>query len=220
MKKNIETGQVVLIAGAAGTFKSVLSFFYASSYIDEYEKNALYITLEQTRESHLRAMESIGFKISKNMLVSDYNHMRKDFKDEQDYEIDIISSIKLMITKLKKDLNDQLAFFVLDSLNALYSLSKMKNPRIQMHSLFSFLRDNNLISLMIKESVYPGITDDVMVQESYLVDGIINLGIIDDQNKTNRYVQIVKMRNSFHDLRKYEIDINNDTLRILSPIYE
>ncbi|MGV8121255.1 MAG: RAD55 family ATPase [Vulcanimicrobiota bacterium] len=220
IKKNVEPGQVVLITGAAGTLKSVFTFFYESNYIDEYNKYGIYITLEQTKESHLAAMESIGFKMSNNLLLSDYNNMRRDMRDEKEYEIDIISSIKIMISKLKKDLSDNLAFFALDSMNALYTLSRMKNPRVQVHSLFTYLRDNNLISFMIKEHWEHGMSSDLDVQETYLVDGIINLGIMDDSNKLNRYIQITKMRGAHHDLKKYQIDIKNSSLMIMSPLYE
>jgi KaiC/GvpD/RAD55 family RecA-like ATPase len=220
MNKNVDAGQVVLVTGAAGTLKSAFSFFYASNYIQEYEKYGLYITLEQTRESHMQAMESIGFQMSKNLLISDYNNMRRDIKEEKEYEIDIASSIKMMISKLKKDLGPAFMFFILDSLNVVYAFSKMKNPRIQVHSLFSFLRENNLISFVIKETKEPGIINEVDVQETYLVDGIVNMGIIDDRNRINRYIQVVKMRGMHHDLKKYEIDIKNNSLMILSPVYE
>jgi len=58
------------------------------------------------------------------------------------------------------------------------------------------------------------------VQETFLVDGIINLGLIDEKNRINRYLQVTKMRGIHHDLRKYEVDIKDNSLMILSPIYE
>jgi circadian clock protein KaiC len=221
MMKNIEPGQVALVTGCAGSMKSTFCFAYATSYLQEYHKHGLYITLEQTRESHLQSMESVGFALPKNLIISDYNNMRRDFKEEKEYDIDLVSSIKIMLSKLKKDTGQSLVFFVLDSLNVLYSFSKMKSPRIQIHSLFSFLRENNLISLIIKETREPdNLINDFDVQETFLVDGIINLGLIDEKNRINRYLQVTKMRGIHHDLRKYEVDIKDNSLMILSPIYE
>ena len=57
-------------------------------------------------------------------------------------------------------------------------------------------------------------------QLDYMVDGIVELGFVDNGQEVNRYLQIRKLRGSPHDLRKYLLMINDDGLEVKGLLYE
>jgi len=54
----------------------------------------------------------------------------------------------------------------------------------------------------------------------YMVDGIVELGLVDDRRDVYRYLQIRKLRGSGHDLRKYVLEITSEGLEVKGFLYE
>ncbi|MBI2252810.1 MAG: hypothetical protein HYU63_08765 [Armatimonadetes bacterium] len=208
---------IILIKGKAGTLKSALSFSLMANYLMNYNnKFGVYLTLEQSWESHLRNMNSIGIQLPENLLISDYNHMRREinFKEQK---FDVIEGIKSILRRFKEEMGDNFCFFVLDSLNAFSALSNFKNSRLALFNFFDFLRRLGLISLIIKENL-DGL--EGCSHESYLSDGIILLGVLELGSNVSRYIQFIKIRGFYHNLKKFQLDIRDGNLIVLKPIFE
>jgi len=61
LESDIPQGSVVLVIGAEGALKSGFVFNIMSSYLKAHDgEHGLYVTLEQTSESHLRNMDSLA----------------------------------------------------------------------------------------------------------------------------------------------------------------
>lgn len=210
---------VIIIEGEAGTLKSASAFSLLSNCLNTYNKFGVYLTLEQSWESHLRNMNSIGIQLPENLLVSDYNHLRKEMKSDLQF-FEVLEGIKLILKRFKEEMKDDFCFFVLDSLNALYALSDFKSLRTEAFDFFNFLRSLGLVSLIIRETVdnRSGAAEEG-VYERYLSDGIIKLGTLELKGEVVRYIQLVKMRGCTHSLNKYQLDIKNNNLIILGPIH-
>jgi len=59
-ESDIKKGSIVLVQGASGTLKSGFVHNILSNYISKHKDYGLYVTLEESEESHIRNMESLG----------------------------------------------------------------------------------------------------------------------------------------------------------------
>jgi KaiC/GvpD/RAD55 family RecA-like ATPase len=222
----VPKGSVILVTGTAGTLKSAFAYEILSKYLmkqkDEY---GIYTTLEETKESHIRNMESLGIKLNKRLMVSDIASFRRHIDYEKMDFLDlIVSRINKgsVITSKKRDQNSKsaqgenknkeykLSCFVLDSLNALYSLlehemdgKKLRNKMLQ---FFDMLRQKNLVSFLILELP----RNEPYSYEFFLGDGIIEFGIEYIDGFYKRYFQVKKMRATRHKLEPHVLEVDEE----------
>lgn len=97
---------------------------------------------------------------------------------------------------------------VLDSMNGLYALTEFTNARKELFHFFGFLRDIDITTFLIVESI--GNTQRIgeWGVEHFLADGIFELGIIEDREPM-RYIQVKKIRGIAHDMNKYAFKVDN-----------
>ncbi len=218
LSAEIPHGSVILVTGSEGTLKSGLVFSMVSNYLTANNGHGLYVTLEQTQESHLKNMTSLGLKKSDSLQIFDYRDVRREWND---CDLDMIRLTGEVIDFYRDKYND-LTIFVLDSLNALYSLSEESNLRMQMYQFFSNLRERGLTSFLIMEnhlSRNRWQIQDYHRPEHFLADGTIDLGIIEDKGGVKRYIQISKMRATKHAMEKHQLMVDENGINILGPIY-
>ena len=214
----IPEGSVILVTGAEGTLKSGLAFSMMANHVAANDEHALYVTLEQNVESHLRNMNSLGIKKESNLHIFDYRDMRYEWMNS---ELNLIKMTEEVIDSYK-DKYDDLTLFALDSLNALYSISEHDNMRNMIYDFFSHLRDEGLISFLIMESDRSSISGQFSQfhqTEHYLADGTIELGMIEGKGGVKRYIQILKMRATKHAMEKHQLTIDENGISIRGPIY-
>ncbi|MDW7731370.1 MAG: ATPase domain-containing protein [Methanolobus sp.] len=216
---DIPVGSVVLVTGAEGSLKSSILFNMISNYLAGSGEHALYATMDETEESHLRNMASLGFKKTDNMHVFDYRDMRHEWVNE---EPDMVRITEEMIN-FYKDKYPDLKVLVFDALNALYSISSQTNLRKTMYHFFTMLRDKNLTSFLILETYSPEkhvlVGDCLERPEFFLADGVIELGIIEGREHVKRYIQIRKMRGAHHSMEKHQIVVQKDGIHVLGLVY-
>jgi len=215
-KQDIERPKIILITGPPGSLKSSFVYSLLTTHLHNTGEFGLYTTLEESVASHLRNMESIGVDISLNLQISDYSDLRTD----DDGEIDFIKFTEKMITHFKKVRGDKFSCFAFDSLGALYSLmDKQEGMRKRMFHFFRMLRENNLFSLLIMERV-PGSDSQLLGNEGFLADGIIYLGLKRRQERLVRYVQVEKMRATRHSMEMFAMEIKENGISVLGPIFD
>ncbi len=214
-------GSVILITGIEGALKSSFIFSMISNYIAGTGEHGLYASLEETIESHLKNVESLGIKKSDRLHIFDYKDMRFESNKE---ELDIVKVTEDMID-FYREKYDNLTVFALDSLNAFYSISTGVNPRKNIYHFFTMLRDKGLTSFLIMETcsaekyVFVRSADNVEHPEYFLADGIIELGVIEAKENVKRYIQIRKMRTANHSMEKHQIMAGKDGVSILGSVY-
>jgi KaiC/GvpD/RAD55 family RecA-like ATPase len=221
LRTEIAPPKVILVTGPPGSMKTSFCYTLMSRYLKSTGEFGLYTTLEETVQSHLRNMESLGVDLSLNMQISDFTDLREvdavvSVEDQTDY----IAFIEKMIAHFKKVHGSKFKMFALDSLGALYSLMEnTANMRKRMFYFFKMLRDNDLVSLVIMERNPDG-ESQLLGNEGFLVDGILLLGLDRSRGKLVRYFQVEKMRATDHSMEKHAIEPRKGTFTVLGPIFE
>ncbi len=221
IRTEITPPKVILVTGPPGAMKTSFCYALMSRYLKDTGEFGLYTTLEETVQSHLRNMESLGVDISLNMQISDFTDLREiDAVVGPADQTDYIAFIEKMITHFKKIHGPKFRIFALDSLGALYSLMESTdNMRKRLFYFFKMLRDNNLIALVVMERSLGG-ESQLLGNEGFLVDGIIMLGLDRSRGKLVRYLQVEKMRAVDHSMEKHAVELSKGGLTVLGPIFE
>ena len=221
IRTEITPPKVILVTGPPGAMKTSFCYALMSRYLKETGEFGLYTTLEETVQSHLRNMESLGIDVSLNMQISDFTDLREiDAVVGPEDQTDYVAFIEKMITHFKKLHGPKFRVFALDSLGALYSLMEnTENMRKRMFYFFKMLRDNNLIALIVMERSLGG-DSQMLGNEGFLVDGIVMLGLDRSHGKLVRYLQVEKMRAVEHSMEKHAVELKKGGLTVLGPIFE
>jgi len=215
--KDILQPKIILISGMPGSMKSSFVYFLLTKYVNLTGNFGLYATLEETTESHLNNMDSLGIEPHLNLQISDFT----DFREDNDNEMDYLSFTENMLKYFKEKQGNRFTTFAFDSLGALYSLldNNGSNMRSRMFHFFKMLRDLNLISFIIMERAIEG-ESHLLGNEGFLSDGIIVLGLKKKQGRIVRYFQVEKMRATYHSMEQHAIEVSNGGISVLGPIFE
>jgi KaiC/GvpD/RAD55 family RecA-like ATPase len=214
-KNDIICPKIILVTGPPGSLKSSFIYSLMTLYLERTGEFGLYATLEETAESHLKNMDSLGLEPSLNLQISDFT----DLRDEGD-STDYLKFTEKMIGHFKKTRGDKFTCFAFDSIGALYSLIDEKSEfRKKMFHFFKMLREKNLISFMIIERGLDGNTH-ALGNETFLADGIIALGLKRRQGRLIRYLQVEKMRATEHSMEIHALEIKNGGIAVLGPIFD
>ena len=153
IRSDILPPKVILVTGPPGSMKTSFCYTLMSRYLKDTGEFGLYTTLEETVQSHLRNMESLGVELSMNMQISDFTDLREiDAVVGPEDQTDYLAFIERMIGHYRKVHGHKFKLFALDSLGALYSLMEnTNNMRKRMFYFFKMLRDNDLTSLVVME---------------------------------------------------------------------
>src|SRR5438874_12364160 len=71
IRTDILPPKVILVTGPPGSMKTSFCYTLMSRYLKDTGEFGLYTTLEETVQSHLRNMESLGVELSMNRQISD-----------------------------------------------------------------------------------------------------------------------------------------------------
>ncbi len=197
MEGGFPEGTVNLLKGPAGSAKTLFGLQFIQGGIERGEKG-LFLSLEESRENMRRAVESFSldwepYETGKAYLI-DYGELRRgdlqnsliSFSEIQDFLDNFLEGEKIQR-------------LVIDSISAvsLYYTSPEKLRR----SLFEFsrfLKDKDLISVLISES-----EDSRLNVEGFVSDSFINMGYEDFKGEFRRSIKITKMRFTRHDPYKH-----------------
>ncbi len=213
-RTDIKRPKVVLVTGPPGSLKSSFIYSLITKYLDGTDEFGMYTTLEETVSSHLTNMESLGIKLSMNMQITDFTDLRQESED-----VDYTLFLERMIKHYKKVKGEKFSVFALDSLGALYSLMEgNKDMRKKMYHFFQVLRDLNLYSFIIMERSQDS-ESQLLGNEGFLADGIIFLGLKRKQGRLSRFIQIEKMRACNHSMEMHAVEVGEQGISILGPIF-
>ena len=177
----------------------------------------MYATLEQSKESLLKNTKHLNIPLCDRLHIADYNRTREMYKDEAE-RADFLDLTERLVQSLKDEHGERFVCFALDSLNAMYTLIETDNPRERrkrMYYFFKLLRDNNLVSFLIKERSRGSHSNED--EENYLADGVIELGVRETMEGKKRYIEVLKMRQNEHSMKRFIIDIDDQGLAIIGP---
>lgn len=217
-KTDVNHTLTLAIVGEGGTLKSSFAYTLIASQCRNNDTLGIYITLEEGAQSLHLNLQSIGIPIEERLKIVDYNSLRRKFRGEEKH-LAFLRMILSIIISFKRQNEERFKYVVIDSLGALYSLVDIADPRREMYHFFNTLRENDLTTTIIMERI--GLTESYAGAESmlFLVDGVIELGVVETTQNVRRYIQIKKMRAVKHDMEKFVLDIGDEGLEVLGPLY-
>ena len=232
LQGGVPEGHAVLVNGRSGTMKSSISFniLYNEALAGT---NSLYLTLEQSAPSLLNHMVNMDFDLSKvnlviaediskisqalkqsksskkgTIILADLGPIRKKVRDTKfSAGTDWLSAIKNVIDTASSAAKCRL--FVLDSLSALYALSRFEDPRQKLFYTFDFLRSRGLTSFLVSESPFDKNRLTEYGVEEYLADGILHLEMTERYRKVTREISVPKMRATDCNLDIFTLEYRN-----------
>ena len=216
MEGGIPYGHVVLVCGPAGSMKTSVVFNMLYNYAKEGQGKVIYISLEQRKPSlsmHLKEMGMDPEEVKDKLLIMDLGWLRREIKDVSEGEqVPWMESLKFQIKTYKEKSGYNL--IALDSLDALYVLANMKEPREELFHFFEDLRDAGVTSLLISEMQDTGHFGKYGV-ETFLADGIIHLAMERTGRTVGRYVSVVKMRAVKHATDYFPLLVDKQGFKIV-----
>ncbi|MFH1774002.1 MAG: ATPase domain-containing protein [Methanobacteriota archaeon] len=198
----IPKGSISLICGTPGTMKSSLAYSILHSNAVKEGVKGLYITLEQEIKSLRQQMEKLKMREIEALTLVDFDMMQK--KIERKPETNWIQRVGGFI----ESMGEGCELLVVDSLNALYSLTNIENPRREIYYLFKTLRETGMTCFLISEISLGKARFSHYGVEEFLADNIIHLEFKkrgDLLSSLERYIGIVKMRATNHDTQYFPI---------------
>jgi len=191
----IKKGHVVLLAGTPGTMKSSIAMNMLINNVKKKGVNVLYVSIEESKESLLSAMEMLGLgKIDENkFFIVDIGKLRLEHTDA-DVGRDWFKILKEYLRK--KVENEGVEIVVIDSLTAIYSLATIPNPRQELFHFFGFLKKLGVTTFLLSETQQHGLAFGPY-NEDFLADGAILLRFVEvGETDVQLRIRAVKMRHS------------------------
>ncbi len=194
----IPRGSTILVAGTPGTMKTSLVLWIMHENARENGTKSLYISLEQSGESLRAGAGRMGMKNldEAHVYILDLGQLRRGMERSEGTKDWI--TILLEITKEAVNSTGYQAL-ALDSLEALYALMDLKNPRREMFHFLTALRELDLTTFIIAETPF-GETRLARWGEDFLADGILQLRQVEvGETEVQLRLRCVKMRWMDHD---------------------
>lgn len=215
----VPKGHIVLVSGPPGSLKS--SFVYRVLFHEALGRGSscLYLSMEQSRESLVAQMASLGMDPSrtKGVHVIDVRALRRELEEMREQPRWLLG-LRRQLGRYREELGCDL--LAVDSLDALYALTPFENPRNEIFQFFEELRDLHATTFLVAEMARDSVRFAKHGVEEFLADTIIHFRLRESDVGLNttvrRYVGVVKMRGVNHDLDYYPLIVEDNTFEIVS----
>jgi KaiC/GvpD/RAD55 family RecA-like ATPase len=200
-------GTVNLVAGPAGSGKSLFALHFCYNGAREFGEPAMYVVLEETKGSLQRVLRTFGMDLedleeSGKFLMIDLGELRVTgtesvsigFQEVQDFLASALAT-----AHVKR--------LVIDSVSAIGL--HYPNPAEFRERLFAFarfLRERDVTSLLIAESPDNHALTAHGV-EQFIADSVVHLGLEEVKGELRRTLTVRKMRFTKHDTAKHPMHI-------------
>lgn len=209
--QGIPRGSSLLVAGVAGTGKTVLSFEFLYRGAKAGEKGILF-SFEETRERLLAAALGLGWDIDAQI-------------DQGMIDIVFIPQPAIMVEAHLLMIREKIEAMqarrvVVDSVSVF--LHKVTDPQIAREKVFqlaSIVQNNNAVAFLNTDIPYGTNQISRFGVEETVVEGVLLLTATEEGLERQRYLEIYKMRNTAHLKGRHSITIGPGGVTIY-PRYE
>lgn len=212
-------GTVNLITGPTGCGKTLfgLGYLIQGALFDE---PGVYLTLEETRESLLRAAESFELdlrplELEEKLVIVDMSRIREHHTSTEDSrrEVASLGAIQEFLTHFL--VNFDAKRLVIDSLTAAGIYTKdVDDLRQELFRLCNFLREFGITTVMITDVVEGRALTRYDI-EQFLSDSFIALELEDVGKGLRRSLIIRKMRYTDHDVERHPYIIGKGGMQVM-----
>lgn len=195
-------GRTTLIAGSAGSGKTLMGMEFLVKGATEFGENGVFIAFEETEKELVTNVESLGFKldelVKKGKILIDHIHVNpREIEETGEYDLE---GLFIRIDHAVKSIGAKR--IVLDTIESLFS--GFSNPvilRAELRRLFRWLRDKELTSIITGERGDTTVTRQGL--EEYVSDCVIILDHRVNEETSTRRLRIIKYRGSLHETNEY-----------------
>ena len=206
-------GSVNVVAGPAGSGKTLLATQFAYNGAARFDEPAAYLALEESRASVERVMTGFGMNLQAleeagKFLLVDLGAIRAGtsrdgfgigLRDLEDFLRSCLAS-----TPVRR--------IAIDSISAVaLRYRSVHELREEMFAFTRFLRDTGVTSLLVTESPEGGRLTRFGV-EQFLADSFVHLALEDVKGELRRTLTVRKMRFTKHDTGKHPVHVTRDGL--------
>ena len=219
IEQGIPIGAAVLLAGGAGSGKTILAL-QTLNYHATSGKKCLYMSFEESEAKLIRHMEDFGWEPQK--LIREGNLLVKRFNP-----FDITRSVDALLMRSKGELlidvqpiifpdNFKPEIIVVDSLTAIASAftGKEDSYRIYIEQLFRFFEEIGATSFLITETHQVPTVFSTTGVEEFLADGVVVLYNIRRGNIRERAIEVLKLRGAGHQQKIVAMNISSDGIEV------
>ena len=207
-------GDAVMVAGSAGTGKTILGMQYLVNGITQFGDRGIYVTFEQLPDQIYRDAMNFGWDLRK-------------MEEENKLRLVCTSPNLLLETEGEYILDEpikeiQPRRIVIDSLSHFTMFVPENELRREMYRLIMYLKTKGLSSLLTWESPQL-IGESFSVTEvglSFLVDCILLLRFVEIESQMKKALVVLKMRGSDHGKRLREFEITSQGIKLTAPFTE
>jgi len=218
-------GTVNVLSGPAGSAKTTLGMSFVHNGARDYGEAGIFLTLEESRENIMKAMELYGMDLSTLMddglvyLVDMGGLLREgaDVRDEVEREIVGFRALQNFLENFLKMGN--IKRLVVDSLTAASLFYKsIEEIRQEMFRFVRFLKKQGVTCILLAESTDQSGEESRFGIEAFLGDSFIAVGYEKQQGEYRRTLAVLKMRFTEHDtavhpflLTKAGVEVSTET---------
>jgi circadian clock protein KaiC len=204
-------GDAVLVSGAPGTGKTILSLQYLVNGAMKFGENGIYVTFEQMPNQIYRDAAAFGWDLKK-------------LEREEKFKL-VCTSPDLLVGGDGEHLLDETIRqikarrVVIDSLSHVAMYVEEKNLRKETYRILNYFKTKGLTSLSTWES--PQIAgQELSVTEvgvSFLVDCVVLLRLVEIDSVMRKALVVLKMRGSDHDRALREFKTSPHGIKLSKP---
>jgi circadian clock protein KaiC len=205
-------GASVLLMGAPGTGKSVLSSQYAVAAAARGERVAIYL-FDERLHTFLERARGLGMDIPRYI---ESGHMAITSLEPTEISPGEFAS------RLTKDADRGVRLVVIDSLNGFtQAMSQEKQITSKIHELLTHLGARGVTTLLTlaQRGIFGAPPDDA-ADISYLADAVVLLRYFEAQGEVRRAISVVRQRSAAHESTIREFRIGRDGLQLGDPLRE
>lgn len=194
----VPKGSTILIAGTPGTMKTSLILWMMHENARLNGTKSLYVSLEQGADSLRAGAAQMGMNHldEAHVYILDLGQLRRGMERSEATKDWVTILLEIIKEAVGSSGYETLA---LDSLEALYALTEMKNPRREMFHFLTALKELDLTTFVIAETPF-GAQRLAQWGEDFLADGIIQLRQVEvGETDVQLRLRCVKMRWMNHD---------------------
>lgn len=183
-------GHVVLMAGPTGAMKTSLALYIlAKNRVTG--ARGLYVTVEESRASIVRTASRLGLGEADDYIV-DVGRLRLEHSGVEDAR-DWVQILRDYLVRRRE--REPIELVVIDSLDGLETLARLRNERADLFHFLNFLRTEGFTTILLRDRDWARPEGNGSVDS--LVDGILELRFTSGgAGRVQLLVRCVKMRHA------------------------
>jgi circadian clock protein KaiC len=217
-------GRVILVLGGPGAGKTILSTQFLYQGISQFDENGIFVSLDEGKNHYYSEMLKFGWDFQKaedegKFIFIDATRLSRVAMLKEKMLKEETSSLRgkqLQIDRLVEELQEKIHEIdakrvVLDTLASLfYRFTDPIERRTAGVDLIEALSDINVTTIVTTELSHIGSVERNLMDEEFLVHGVIMMQTLFSGGTTTRALQVEKMRGSSvnPNLVPYTIDRN------------